>query len=541
MVSGGSAPATVASGVLVTASGLVLTSRRAIGAAVDGSASVAMVRGGSQGRKGAGDLANAVPARLVAVSAELDLAVVEAMPAESVFYPHLPIARRTAPDNAGVLAVGHGKKQGLWSATMIAIGPAMGRAGADRWLRKLPAESSLLDAGTPLVDAVGRIVGLVAAPTANDARIAVDAEGLLRFLLASNASDLRFAGVPPYRRPSPGTIGIAGARTASGKPEDGALPLVGLVPARADTTEGAMPGVARKGNLDRRFPTAPPAAASAPAVLSSAPSTPSPPSPAAMNERNGVKGAAVLAFEGTARARGITLPDLDRAAIPATVRVDTADAPERGAKTAPVTIVQLGDYHAPETRDAETMVRALVEGESAPARLLWKDADRGDGEDYQLAARAARAAGEQDEFWSMHDRLLRATTPPSGDKVRKLARELQLDQRAFIMALGSDGVTSAIDRETHRSARMPVLCTPAFIVNGHVVDGGSIAGPALRAAVDDELVAHEAKAPSRPQRTIAVGAPIAGAAFDAAKMARVIADATARRSGHRSARPRPAP
>jgi hypothetical protein len=99
----------------------------------------------------------------------------------------------------------------------------------------------------------------------------------------------------------------------------------------------------------------------------------------------------------------------------------------------------------------------------------------------------------------------------------------------------SPGSAGGADAEAQRAGKLPVLCTPAFVVNGQLVEGGSIAGPALQAAVDDEVAAHlSGRAGRRPPRAIAGGGPINGASFDAAKMAkmmaRVVADAT--RRGH---------
>ena len=50
VVSGTAAAPSIASGVLVTASGLIITSRRALSEAIDGHAAVTMVRGDARGR-----------------------------------------------------------------------------------------------------------------------------------------------------------------------------------------------------------------------------------------------------------------------------------------------------------------------------------------------------------------------------------------------------------------------------------------------------------------------------------------------------------
>ncbi|MEO8213397.1 MAG: trypsin-like peptidase domain-containing protein [Myxococcales bacterium] len=536
VVSGGAAmPPTIVSGVLVTASGLVLTSRRAISEVIDGHATVNLVRRSGRGRAAATarDLAEAVPARLRAVSDELDLALLEAMPAETVFYPHLPIVRHRAADGSATVAVGHAKKRGMWSGTMIPLGPAVGSAGAERWLRQLPVETALVGAGAPLVDGVGRIVALATEPSSTatgDSRMAVDAEGLLRFLLAANAPELRFAGVPPSRRAGPAELAVraaaAAAATAARHPSAQSAPAgkgvatSGGVGAPAANRELEMPGVVRKGVLDRRFSPTP----TSTTRMSTAASA------GALVEGN------TDAREAVSMTLAITLANLERHAPPTTLLVETGDAPERGARDAPVTIVELGDYHAPETREAEPALHALTDGAAAPARLLWKDADRGDGADYDLPARAARAAAEQDGFWSMHDRLLRQPAPQPLDikRVGKLARELELDGQQFATSLSSEGLASSIETDAMRAGRLPLLCTPAFVVNGEAVDGGSMAVAALCAAVDDQLM-RAARQPGaatagRTTRAISAGAPIVGAPYDADRMARVIADVTAHRA-----------
>jgi protein-disulfide isomerase len=527
VVSGGNAAATVASGVTVTASGFVLTSRHAIADAVDGGASLALVSGGAHGRCSPRELTAAVPARVVALSNELDLAMVEALPPDATFFPHLPIARRRTIDGTTVLAVGHGKKRGLWSATPTPIGPAVGAVGNQRWMRRLSptAESSTLEAGTPLVDSVGRVVALVVEPSGHaDGPIAVDGDALVRFLLAAQANELRFAGVPPMRRKTPGTIVVA--RPTGAKHKDASTPTTanaksaGVTSQPRELAAESMPGVVRKGSLDRNFPGK--------AIAQTAITT---------DASTAARAGGEAAFRPTSNALTILAADLDRHPNSAMLRVDADDAPSRGPDDAPVTIVQFGDYHSPDTRDAESTVRDLVDGKAASARLLWKDADRGDGDDYLLPARAARAAAEQDEFWSMHDRLLKSGSSPNMDRVRKLAHEIDLDAQVFTVALDSDGLASAVESDSQRAGHAPFFATPAFVVNGLVVDGGSIAGPALRAAVDEELLAHgpkQAVAIARPPRAIASGAALAGAAFDPAKMARTIADAAARRSAKAS-------
>src|SRR5262249_49238402 len=111
--------AEVVPGAAVTASGLTLPTARAVPAAAGGAAALAVVRlGGGAARPSARDFADAVPARVVALSDELDLALVEALPSKSIFYRHLPVARRTPPAGTSVLAAGHDAERGLWAGSV---------------------------------------------------------------------------------------------------------------------------------------------------------------------------------------------------------------------------------------------------------------------------------------------------------------------------------------------------------------------------------------------------------------------------------------
>ena len=176
-------------------------------------------------------------------------------------------------------------------------------------------------------------------------------------------------------------------------------------------------------------------------------------------------------------------------------------------------------------------MRALTQGPAAPARVLWQHADRGDGADYLLPARASRAAAEQEEFWTMHDYLMADPKPLTAQRLRKLVKTLELDEREFDASFDSDGLVDTLEAEALRMSRVPVLCTPAFIVNGHAVDGGSVSAAALRAAVDDELLARDAKtktSATRPARAIAAGEPVPGAAFAPARLAQAVTVAAKR-------------
>lgn len=578
-------PAVAVPGVLVTASGYVVTSLRALAASGGDGTALAVLLGGRSGRPGAREMAAALPARLVAAAPALDLALVETLPPASVFFPHLPLARpdspaaspaTTRPGEALALAIGTTGKatKGLWATSAVTLVPAPGSGGAElRFLRAVEAAAAVeLAPGAPVVDGVGRIVGLAVSPdvllsSASGARpsgdsgpttgprggVVVDVDALWRFLLAAGLPELRFAGVPPFRRSTPAllaavarkaeTARAARTRAAGGSPERERAPARPL----------ELPKMTQKGAFDRSFArsatptfagTRPPAtgdslhagvaphAALTPAASDGAPS---------LASTNPVFDPAALAFSTS---------DLERVAVP--VRWDAGAAsglPDRGPSEAPITVVQWGDYHAPDTRQVESELRALTNAGGA-VRLFWADADRGAGDDYDAAAFAARAAAEQGAFWAFHDDFIDRPGAVTPARISALVRRHDLDDEAFESAFSSEGLRSQVAQQAQAAGAVPVLATPAFVVNGRLVDGGSVARHALRdavaralsssgppaAAAPDGAASTPGASTAGPLPVIAAAPALPGISLSPATLTRILA--SAKKMGERAAQPR---
>jgi protein-disulfide isomerase len=154
-----------------------------------------------------------------------------------------------------------------------------------------------------------------------------------------------------------------------------------------------------------------------------------------------------------------------------------------GPETAPVTLLEYGDYECPFCAAAHgsvRKVRALVGDEVRfafrhfPLTTVHPNAEP--------AAEAAEAAAAQGEFWPMHD-VLYANQPLLSPRLYLAAAEdLGLDVERFAKEL-AEGVHAPKVREDFMSGvRSGVNGTPTFYVNGARHDGGYDA-PSLLAAV----------------------------------------------------------
>jgi len=84
----------------------------------------------------------------------------------------------------------------------------------------------------------------------------------------------------------------------------------------------------------------------------------------------------------------------------------------RGNAAAAATLVEYGDYASPACRDAESLVKAIVQVMPAELCVVFRHFPlRQAHPQAQHAAEAAEAASAQGKFWDMHDDLLNHEKP----------------------------------------------------------------------------------------------------------------------------------
>ncbi|MGW2310416.1 DsbA family protein [Actinomadura luteofluorescens] len=144
-----------------------------------------------------------------------------------------------------------------------------------------------------------------------------------------------------------------------------------------------------------------------------------------------------------------------------------------GAQTAPVTIVEFGDFQCPNcghfARDLKpALVRKYVD--TGVVRIYWRDFPAF-GKESMRAAVAARAASRQGRFWDFHDELY-AHQPPlrsgriTDDYLRGVARKLGLDVARFDADRRGKAVRTAVNDDFGFGQALGVPGTPAFLING---------------------------------------------------------------------------
>lgn len=163
------------------------------------------------------------------------------------------------------------------------------------------------------------------------------------------------------------------------------------------------------------------------------------------------------------------------------------DAPRRadgdpmvlGSATAPVTMVEFADFRCPFcaqfTRDTEPeLIKRYVD--TGVLRIEWRDSPIFGDQSFH-AARAGRAAAEQNRFWQFTRAVLDAA-PQTGHAnlddttLVAFAKDAGVpDLSTFRRALDSDRFDNSIRADSALAQRLFIPTTPAFWINGTPILG----------------------------------------------------------------------
>jgi protein-disulfide isomerase len=152
----------------------------------------------------------------------------------------------------------------------------------------------------------------------------------------------------------------------------------------------------------------------------------------------------------------------------------------RGSASAPITIVEFTDYQCPFCRRFEAESWPALERNyiaSGKVRFIVRDLPLKIHSAARPAAEAAHCAGEQGQFWPMHEALLNIKLEDAALLAK--AEALGLDVPRFKDCVLSDKYEAAIARNSAQADTLGVNGTPTFIigrVNHGQLEGLRIAG-----------------------------------------------------------------
>lgn len=156
---------------------------------------------------------------------------------------------------------------------------------------------------------------------------------------------------------------------------------------------------------------------------------------------------------------------------------DVKGAPSNGSRSAPVTIVEISDYHCPFCRrhvqqtqpklyaDYVTTGKARHVFVHYPIAQLHPDAHR--------AHEAASCAADQGKFWEYHAKLFE-TPARTADELASVARTVGLDAGAFRSCLDSGRHAAAVKASVQRVQELNINGTPMFLIGTPAENGEAV-------------------------------------------------------------------
>lgn len=146
-----------------------------------------------------------------------------------------------------------------------------------------------------------------------------------------------------------------------------------------------------------------------------------------------------------------------------------------GTSSPEVTIVEFGDFACPYCYKSYTVMNQLVQKYPDKIKLVWRDYLR--NKDSIDLAMTGRCAGEQGQFWPMHNALFadqaNLTTADNSRpaKLVALAQNLGLNITQFTACLSSEKYLNQIKKDYDDGNSLNIVGTPTWFVNNYQFAG----------------------------------------------------------------------
>ncbi len=154
----------------------------------------------------------------------------------------------------------------------------------------------------------------------------------------------------------------------------------------------------------------------------------------------------------------------------------------RGPETAPVTLVEYGDFECPHCGAAHVTIKNIRRLMGQRLRFVFRHFPLTQIHPMaEPAAEAAEAAGAQGQFWEMHDLLFENQQMLDPESLLGFAEELGLDTEKFLRELDKGIYRERVREDFMGGVRSGVNGTPTFFINGVRYDGSWDVVPLLEA------------------------------------------------------------
>jgi protein-disulfide isomerase len=155
----------------------------------------------------------------------------------------------------------------------------------------------------------------------------------------------------------------------------------------------------------------------------------------------------------------------------------------QGPQTAPITLLEYGDYECPYCGQAFKIVKLVQNLLGDNLRFVFRNFPLTQIHPHaQHAAEAAECAGVQNRFWEMHDILYEHQQALEDEDLEGYAGLLKLDKHKFQSDLYNHSFANRVREDFLSGIRSRVNGTPTFYINGRRYND-SLDGESLTASL----------------------------------------------------------
>lgn len=158
-------------------------------------------------------------------------------------------------------------------------------------------------------------------------------------------------------------------------------------------------------------------------------------------------------------------------------KIETGGAAVKGEKDTPITIVEFSEYQCPFCgRYVEETYPQILEEYGDQTYYIFHDYPLQFHQHAQTMAEIARCAGDQGQYWEMHDLIFENQEAWSNKEnlqtdIDTYASQLGLDKEAFDNCLDSGKYTQTVKDDLQLGTEVGVQGTPTFFINGQKIVG----------------------------------------------------------------------
>jgi protein-disulfide isomerase len=143
-----------------------------------------------------------------------------------------------------------------------------------------------------------------------------------------------------------------------------------------------------------------------------------------------------------------------------------------GDESAPLTLVEYGDYQCPYCGRAYPIVKQIQKQQGSRLRFVFRNFPLSEIHPHaQHAAEAAEAAAAQGRFWEMHDALFEHQKALNDSHLMEYAAGIGLDRARFQQELSAHVHGPRVREDFMSGVRSGVNGTPTIFINGIRHDG----------------------------------------------------------------------